>query len=121
MASTCSKRKSLAVDDKIDVLLVVEKERRKQMSRLALLCLQTHCQLGSKIRTKYFPLKTAVIQLQMTKVIQLCGHYFCGFNFVDLKQALFQWFKQARTNAIAISSPLLSMQTKKFCRRCRNH
>ena len=41
MASTCSKRKSLAVDDKIDVLLAVEKERRKQMSRLALLCLQT--------------------------------------------------------------------------------
>ena len=99
------KRKNLTVDDKIESLLAVEKGEKK-VSVAARFdvpanTLSTWIKNKDKIFSTYDGSNPARKRQRSS-------------NFADLEQALFQWFKQARTNAVAISGPILSMQAQKF-------
>ena len=102
---TSQKRKSLAVDDKVNALLCVENgEKKTDVAQRLGIPLST---LSTWIKNKEKIMATSDCNNPDRKRQR-------ASNFADVEEALLDWFKQARTNLIPVSGPILLAQAQKF-------
>ena len=99
------KRKNLSVDDKIEAILAVDKGQKKcEIARRFGIPANT-LSTWIKNRDKIFETYDANNPNRKRQRLSM---------YTDVEEALLRWFTHARTNAVAVSGPVLIAQARKF-------